>query len=354
MMRRRALLPVFGMGLTVMAAGLATDALQGRAQAQELRIAHFAAPTHPVAKWIEQWSKDITAKTGGKVTFKIIPGAQLGNITKYYDIARRGQADITWILHGGTPGRFPLTEISNLPFMFCSGEHATKVLNDPGLRAKYLDPEHKGVKVLQLHAHVPGHIWMSKNPIRTVADFKGKAVRPASRAIGAFVAALGAKSVGMPPNQLAENMQKGTIDGAFMDYVAGTFAFKMGPVTKYLSEMHSYTASLGFMMNPDSWNKLSADAKAVFNASLKGREKDVGGSWDNLNAKARDVLVKGGTEIVQMSDAEFKKLQAIGTQVAQKVVKDLDAKGLPGTAVYNEMKRLAAATRAGSTDFCRK
>jgi len=336
-------------------AALATGAIglaSMPASAAELTFAHFAAPTHPVAKWIVDWTKDVTAKTGGEVTFNILPGGQLGPITKYYDIARRGQADVTWILHGGTPGRFPLTEISNLPFMFCSGEHATKVLNDAGLRRQYLDAEHKGLKVLQIHAHVPGQIWMHKKPIRTVSDFKGSAIRPASRTIGAFVVALGAKPVGMPPNALAENMQKGVIGGTFMDYVAGTFAFKLGPVSKYVTEMHAYTASLAFVMNENSWKKLSTKSKDVFTATMSGREKDVGGSWDNLNFKARGVLKKGGSEIVTMAPAEMTKLKAIGEQVVQKWVADLDKKGKPGTAVLKIMRDLSAKTKAGSNNFC--
>jgi len=137
-----------------------------------------------------------------------------------------------------------------------------------------------------------------------------------------------------------------------MDYVAGTFAFKLGPVSKYVTEMHSYTASLAFVMNENSWKKLSAKAKGVFTATMSGREKDVGGSWDNLNFKARGVLQKGGSEIVRMSPAEMAKLKAVGEQVVQKWVSDLDKKGKPGSAVLKIMRDLAAKTKAGSTDFC--
>ncbi len=221
-----------GAGMTFAAAIPASHA-----QTTQLTIAHFAAPTHPVSEWIVKWTKELEAKSNKRLSFNIIPNSQLGPIDRYFDIARRGQADITWFLHGGSPGRFPLTEISNLPFMFCSGEHATKVLNDPGLRQKYLDKEHEGVKVLQIHAHVPGQIWMANKQISTVEDFRGAAIRPASRTIGAFVSALGATPVGLPPTALAENMQKGTIAGTCMDDPAGTFSFKLGPVTKNITEM---------------------------------------------------------------------------------------------------------------------
>ena len=51
---------------------------------------------------------------------------------------------------GATPGRFPLTELVQVPYLVGSAEIGTKVLNDSELRSKYLDAEHKGVKVLLL------------------------------------------------------------------------------------------------------------------------------------------------------------------------------------------------------------
>jgi TRAP-type C4-dicarboxylate transport system substrate-binding protein len=95
-------------------------------------------------------------RSGGRLVVKRFPSAQMGPTPGHYDFARTGQADVSWFLHGGTPGRFPLTEIINLPFMAGSAEIGTKVVNDSALRAKYLDAEHKGIKVLMLFTHQPG------------------------------------------------------------------------------------------------------------------------------------------------------------------------------------------------------
>jgi hypothetical protein len=38
-------------------------------------------------------------------------------------------------VHGFTPGRFPLTDISNVPSPFGSGESGSKVMNEPAVRA---------------------------------------------------------------------------------------------------------------------------------------------------------------------------------------------------------------------------
>ncbi len=260
--------------------------------------------------------------------------------------------DITWFLHGGTPGRFPLTELTNLPFMFCSGEHASRVLNDPALRAKYFDKEHEGVKVLQLHAHVPGHIWTARKQIKSIDDFKGLAIRPASRTIGAFVQALGAKPVSLPPTALAENMQKATIEGTFMDFPAGETSFKLGPVTKYVAETYAYTASLGFIMNEASWRKLSPELQGVISETINGREKDVGGAWDAVNGKSREALIKGGTTIVRLSKAEFGRMKQVGDKVITDWVSDLDKKGNKASAALADIRAAVARTKSMSTNFC--
>src|SRR5437870_1246636 len=86
-----------------------------------------------------------------------LPRLPDGSRQQHYDFARTGQADIVWFLHGATPGRFPLTELIQLPYTVGSAEIGTKVLNDADLRGKYLDAEHKGVKVLLLFTHQPDH-----------------------------------------------------------------------------------------------------------------------------------------------------------------------------------------------------
>ena len=127
--------------------------------------------------------------SNGRLTFKHFPNAQMAPTPAHYDLARTGQAEISWFLHGGTPGRFQLTEVVNLPYMVGSAEIGTKVLNDRELRSKYIDAEHKGVKVLMLLTHQPGNVHTTRKAIRTTDDMKGTRLRFASPTIREFVAA---------------------------------------------------------------------------------------------------------------------------------------------------------------------
>lgn len=333
------------------ATALSLLASPAAAETHELMIAHFVTPKHSFSKWIVKWSKELEAKSKGELKFKIFPGAQLGPPPKYYDMARRGQADITWIVHGFTPGRFPLTELSNLPYMVGSAEIGTKVLNDKTLRSKYLDREHKGVKVLMLLTHQPGNIHTAKRPVRTVADIKGLRLRFASPTIKDFIAALGGTPVGMPPTRISESMQKGTLDGAFIDYGGAGIAFQMGPVTKYTTEMYSYVASFCLCMNRKSYDRLPARLRTLIDKSLVGREKEVGHEWDKLDPLGKKIMMKAGMTPIKLSAAQDKKFREIGAKVIEAKLSQLEKRGLPARAVYKMMKALSAKHAKSSRNF---
>jgi TRAP-type C4-dicarboxylate transport system substrate-binding protein len=341
---------ILSTGLMASAAAFVLSAQLSAAQALELKIAHFSPATHPISVWLEKWARRMEAQSKGELKFIILPNMQLGPPPKYFDIARTGQADITWFVHGFTPGRFPLTEISNLPYMIGSAEIGAKVLNDPELRKKYLDPEHKGVHPLLLMTHQPGNIHTASKPIRTVEDMKGMRLRFSSATIRDFVAALGGTPVGLPPTQIVEAMQKGTIDGAWIDY-GGAATFKIGPVTKYSTEMYSYVTSFCVCMNPRSYDRLPANLKKMIDASFVGVEKEIGDEWDRIDGPGKAELMKAGMTPVKLSKAEDDKFRAVGAKVADAKVAELNGKGLPAGDVYKMIKALAAKHEKTSKTF---
>ena len=119
----------------------------------EMKLAYFVGDHHAIAQWLIKWSDDLERQSGGRISVRRFPGSQMSPVQQHYDFARTGQADVAWFLHGATPGRFPLTEVVQVPYLIGSAEIGIKVLNDPELRATYLDAEHRGVKVLLLFTH---------------------------------------------------------------------------------------------------------------------------------------------------------------------------------------------------------
>ena len=338
-------------GLMSGVALLAATGFVNSVSATELKIAHFVTPKNSYSKWIAGWAKELEAKSKGELKVKVFPGAQMGPPPKYYDIVRRGQADITWMVHGFTPGRFPLTEISNLPYMVQSAEVGARMLNDTTLRSKYLDKEHKGVKPLMLWTHQPGVLHLAKKAVHRIEDMKGLRIRFASGPVKDMIKALGATPVGMPPTQMAEAMQKGTIDGAFTDYVGAGMAFKLGPVTKYTTETYSYAVSFCLCMNNKSFAGLPANLKKLIDSSMIGREKEHGAAWDNFDSFAKKLMMKSGMKPIKLSAAEDKRFRAVSAKVVEAKLAALEKKGLPARAVHKMMAGLAAKHSKTSKNF---
>jgi TRAP-type transport system periplasmic protein len=317
----------------------------------ELKLAYFVGDQHAMSQWLIKWSEKLEKDSRGRVTFKRFPASQMGSVQQHYDFARTGQADVVWLLHGATPGRFPLTEVIQLPYLVGSAEIGTKILNDTELRGKYLDAEHKGVKVLLLFTHQPGIVHTTKTPIHRVEDMKGLRIRFGSPTIRDFVAALGGTPVGVSPTEQLEQLQKGTIDGVFIDYGGAGIAFKMGGVLKYSTEMYSYVASFGLAMNEQTWKTLPPDLQRLVTQSVTGVEKEVGEAWDALDAPGKKALLDGGGQAIKLSPEEQARFRKIGGDVTEAKLKELEGKGLPARAVYGMMKSLAERHARTSRSF---
>ena len=335
------------------AAAAVALAFSAGAQAQqiEVKVAEFVGAQHFMTQWLVKWGERLEKASGGRLVPKHFPGASMAPVPQHYDLAASGRAEVSWFLHGGTPGRFPLTELLHLPYVVGSAEIGTKVINDAELRAKYLDPEHKGVKVLLLLTHQPGNVHTTKKPIRTTEDMKGLRIRFSSPTIRDFVAALGGTAVGVQPAEQLDQLQKGTLDGTFIDYGGAGVAFKMGGTIKYTTEMYSYVSSFGVVANQEWYDKLAPELKKAFADTMRGVEKEVGEGWDRLDDVGKKLLQDGGGQAVTLSSAENAKFRKTGADVTEAKLKELEGKGLPARAAFKMIQGLSEKHARTSRNF---
>ena len=324
------------------------------AHAQEpidMKIAVWIGDQHPVGQWIARWSEQLQKDLGGRVKVRRFPASQMGPAPQHYDLARTGQADLAYFSHGLTPGRFPLTELVNLPYMVGSGEIGTKVLNEPELRTKYLDAEHKGTKVLWFMTHQPGGLHTAKRPVRSLEDMKGLRIRFPSTPIRDLLRAMGATPVGVPPTEVSEQIQKGVIDGAMTDYGGAALALQLAGIVKYTTELYVYVTSFGFTMNEAYWAKLPPDIQKYILDTTSGREKEIGSLLDDLDPIGKKMLLDQGGRAEALPAAEDAKVRKIAAEVSQQLIKDLDAKKLPATEVVALMRTYSEKHAKTSRNF---
>src|SRR5258708_37163481 len=94
----------------------------------ELKVAEFVGAQHFMTQWLGKWGEKLEKASNGRLAFRHFPGAQMAPAPAHYDLARSGQADVAWFLHGGTPGRLPPTEIRHLPHPVGSAPTGTQGL----------------------------------------------------------------------------------------------------------------------------------------------------------------------------------------------------------------------------------
>jgi TRAP-type C4-dicarboxylate transport system substrate-binding protein len=153
------------------------------------------------------------------------------------------------------------------------------------------------------------------------------------------------------PTEILEQLQKGGIDAAFIDYGGAGVAFKLGGTVKYTTEMYSYVTSFGLAANPEWHAKLPADLKQLIDESVKGVEKEVGEGWDALDAIGKKLLVDGGAQAVRLSKEEDARFRKIGAQVTEAKLKELEGKGMPAREAHKAMRALAEQHAKGSKSF---
>ncbi len=268
-----------------------------RSETTVLKLSHFLPPVHQHhAKILVPWAEELEAKSDGRLKIEIFPAQQMGKVPEQYNLARRGDADIAFVLHGIPGGRFKLVELSHLPFLFTSAEQATSVLMD--LLPEYLAAEHKGVKVLYLFAHAPGKIHTSAKPVRSVADVEGLRIRHPSSVIGTTLQSWGASPKGLPPGQIAESLDKGVIDGLVMPY-DGVWGFRLGKHLRYTTEVDFYVTTFALVMHPDSYERLPADLKQLIDQTTgKQAALAVARAWDGVEVPGKGYMADNGVEII--------------------------------------------------------
>ena len=150
--------------------------------------------THGNLILANEWCKEIEKRTNGAVKIPMFPGGTLTPSDQCYDGVVKGISDIGMSVVSYVKGRFPLSEVIDLPLGYTRGSQATRLANE--FFEKFKPKEFDDTKVMYLMAHGPG-IVHTKKPVEKLEDLKGVKVRGTGTS-ARVIAALGAVPVAMP------------------------------------------------------------------------------------------------------------------------------------------------------------
>ncbi len=320
----------------------------GRAFAQDavtLRVhqmlpAQATIPRHAIEPWVQR----VQEQAGGRLRFELYPAMQLGGApADLFDQARDGVVDLIWTVLGYTPGRFPKSEVFELPFLVTTGE-ATSVAFQRYVEANAMD-EFAGVKLLCVHAHGPG-LFHTRNPVTALEDLRGMKIRGGSRIISAMLGNLGAEPVGLPVPQVPEALTTGVIDGTTIPWEV-TPSLRVAELVKnhtgFSGANGLYTQTFGFTMNQGAYDGLPDDLKAIIDAN-SGIEtaRAFGQVMDQGDAVGLKIAQDLGNNIVTLDEAETARWKEAAQPTIDQWYADMQGAGLDGRALHEQAMALVA------------
>ncbi len=259
--------------------------------------------------------------SGGRIKGEVYPASQLGSIPRQIEGTQFGAIQMAVMppeFFVGIDERF---EVLAAPGLVNSIEQGQKLTADPAVRKMYLSfGAEKGLHGVGLFMSEPSDV-LAKNPIRRLADFKGKKLRTfASQFQTETFSRLGATAVVMTLGDVLPALQQGTIDGS---------AAGMGPFTK----MHfSDVAKSVTMTNQPSifvvaeinkkwYDALPPDLQKIIDDEGAAQSVAINPTALDMRQKAEAAWAAAGGEFIKLPPDEqesmMKTMSSVGADVSK-------------------------------------
>ena len=307
-----------------------------------LRIHHFLN-TESVAhsQLLEPWAERVAEASDGRLSVEVYPSMQLGGAPPdLYDQVRDGIVDAAWTVAGYTPGRFPNTEVFELPFMPSTAEATSRAIQS--LYEDTLNEDFQDVHVLMLHVHAPGTIHTRTTAVETLDDLEGLQLRAPSRVMNDALETLGATAVGMPVPELPEALSRGVVDGAVIPYEVAQ-PLRVHELVEHHTEVMAdrglYSTVFIFAMNADTYDSLDPELRAVIDVeSGESLAAQAGRIWDAAEEPGRAAAEEHGNTIHRLDEDEVNRWIEASQPAIDAWIDGFDGGDERAQALYDEAR----------------
>jgi TRAP-type C4-dicarboxylate transport system substrate-binding protein len=316
------------------AAAAAAALACGAASAQTvLTVSSWVPPSHTLSMAQKEWCDLLEKNTAGKMKCNVLPrgvSAPPGTL----DAIKNGLADVSFTVHGYTPGRFLFTQMAEFPFLGDTSEPISVAFNKIASKYPQFGQEHQGVKVLSYFTHGPGIVFNTKKPITKADDLQGLKFRVGGGMVNEIAKTLGMNVTLKPATDSYELLSGGVMDGTLFP-AESTESFKIDKIIKHATTFPGglYNTSFVFLMNQARYDKLSPEEKKAVDAiSGETAARIFGRGWDKVDRRGVALMHANNVQIVK-ADAKFvADVKAKTAPLEQKWIKDAEAKGMKDAA----------------------
>lgn len=318
----------------------------GAQRTVELTLGHPFSPEHHIHTGvIVPLVQELEEKSGGRIKVTVIPGGGLAGSAETYEAVVSGVMDIGWTLPSYTPGRFPLTDIIEVPFLFWpNSQEPSRVLWRMYERHAGLQQEYGDVKVLGMWSNDPRGIFTRERAVRTLEDLQGQRIRALGAMEFAALETFDAVPVGLPAPAIYDALERGVIDGVSIT-LSAVATFHFYDTVKHVTITNHGAGVQIMVMNLDTWNSLSPEDQALID-SLTGERLSLAGGrqYDVAYQTGLDTIEQYGIEVHYLSEEDMERWRVLTEPVAMEPWLQANA-DRGGRELYELMLELAGASR---------
>ena len=306
-----------------------------------LNASSWLSPAHPItAQMLTPLCQDMEKATSGRVKCNILPKAPVG-APQTFDGVRDGLMDLSYTVHGYTPGRFALSDAPEFPFMGDTAEVTAVAYHRIYERMLAKADEHKGVVALGVFTHGPGQIYNTKRAINSIKDLDGLKIRVGGGVVNDVAKALGSVPMLKPAPESYELLSTGVADGVFFPKES-PLSFKLIPLVKHVTYVPGglYNVSFVWIANPAKWNSIpDADRKLIQPLLGEALARRSGRVWDSADAKGAEAIKDAKIPVVVASPQLISEIKA-RTEGLEKTWIESKAKpkGIDGAEVLKALR----------------
>jgi TRAP-type mannitol/chloroaromatic compound transport system substrate-binding protein len=269
-------------------------------------------PSMAVSESDRHFAKSVYELSGGRLQIIVNSAGTIVPAQSVFDAVARGVAEMgsdnpsywsgknsAFDLLGSFPGALSQYDVFNWYFHF--GGHDLY---------NYMYGKYNMLYLITAVAPMGSGI-RSRQPIKTLADFKGKKLRMSGKAQGYILQKLGAAQLMMAGGDIYQALQIGTIDGAEFSCPSIDWSLGLADVTKYnIGPGWNQPATVfGMMINRDAWYKLPADLKRIVEFAATDNMAYMSSYYESKNAAAINAFRDKGTETYKLSARDLKQLE---------------------------------------------
>lgn len=296
--------------------------------------------------YMKGWADDVEKATNGRVKVHV-PAATLGPSSGSWDMVSQGLADVVVLVNAFESQRLQLPKIAGIPYTADTelGAHVALWRTQEKLFAAA--NEYKGVKLLGVLMPAVYGIQSRERAIHTLDDLKGLKIRVGGGTAKEIADLLGATPVVFPGQKTFEAVANGIVDGTMMSYTAPV-SLRYDRYIKFILDVPLTRAPMSFLMNADTWRKLSSEDRAIVAREAgEKRARLFGAALDAEAAGALKKLQSGKIDIEkpnpELRAAILKRLKPIEARWIAAAAK----RGVDGEAALAFYRKTAEAVAAG-------